>query len=49
MVFLMAAVPLAMKQDGFDFVQSSTVVQVHMVSMFAPSSSTFSLSPSPSA
>lgn len=37
MVFLMAAVPLAIKQVGFNFVQSSTVVQVHMVSMFAPS------------
>jgi MFS family permease len=40
MVFLMSAVPLAMA-DGdaplFSFEQSSTVVQIHMVSMFAPS------------
>ena len=37
MVFLMAGVPLAMADRGFSFAESSTVVQVHMLTMFAPS------------
>lgn len=40
MVFLMSAVPLAMAGGAaplFSFEQSSIVVQIHMVSMFAPS------------
>ena len=37
MVFLMAALPLAMNQDSFSFADSSTAIQVHMVLMFLPS------------
>ena len=37
MVFLMAALPLAMNQDSFSFADSSTAIQVHMVLMFMPS------------
>lgn len=37
MVFLMAAVPLAMTQSGFAFDEAAVVVQFHMVAMFAPS------------
>ena len=35
-VFLMAAVPLAIKQAGFDFAQSSTVVQVRCCTLTLP-------------
>jgi hypothetical protein len=37
MVFLMAALPLAMAESGMGFSDSSLAVQLHMVAMFAPS------------
>eukprot|EP00164_Ancoracysta_twista_P001478 GFYU01001929.1.p1 GENE.GFYU01001929.1~~GFYU01001929.1.p1 ORF type:complete len:440 (-),score=132.43 GFYU01001929.1:15-1334(-) len=36
MGFTMGGVPLAMKKDGFDFNDSASVVQYHVLAMFAP-------------
>ncbi len=37
MTLVMSATPLAMKGCGFDFADSATVIQVHVLAMFVPS------------
>lgn len=43
MTLVMSATPLAMKGCGFDFTDSATVIQVHVLAMFVPSFFTGSL------